>query len=170
MPGQSDYRNNVEHHREEARAYYRAHRKERLAYAKRYREANKKKLAAKRKQYVQEHHEVILAKGRAYREKHLEKRRAAARAYRRAHLRHVWNYQLWYRHGLTVPEYRALHQKQHGCCAICGKKPRHLVVDHNHITGKVRGLLCHHCNSLLGFASDSTASLKAAIRYLASSA
>ena len=166
MPARSAYDRKADHYREETREYYRAHRADRLAYAKRYREKHKKELSAKRKKYRDEYREEINARHRAYRATHLEQRRAAARDYARAHPRRARNYQLWYRHGLTVADYRALRRQQHGCCAICGKKRWRLVVDHNHKTGKIRGLLCNSCNSLLGFARDSTANLTAAVRYL----
>jgi len=153
-----------------ARAYDAAHRAERRAYAKRYREKNRRMLTAKRREYVKKNLQEIRAKQRKYREQHLEARRAAARDYARARPRRATNYQRWYRHGLSVADYRALLKKQHHCCAVCGKKPRKLVVDHNHTTDKIRGLLCLHCNSLLGFARDNKLILKAAIRYLSQSA
>jgi len=114
-----------------ARAYDAAHRAERRAYAKRYREKNRRMLTAKRREYVKKNLQEIRAKQRKYREQHLEARRAAARDYARARPRRATNYQRWYRHGLSVADYRALLKKQHHCCAVCGKKPRKLVVDHN---------------------------------------
>lgn len=55
---------------------------------------------------------------------------------------------------LTLAECRAerqkLYDKQKGCCYICGKHEsnfaKRLAVDHNHKTGRVRGLLCYRCN------------------------
>jgi hypothetical protein len=44
-------------------------------------------------------------------------------------------------------------EKQSGRCMICRRKVR-LVVDHNHSTGKVRGLLCDRCNLLVGFVEE----------------
>ncbi len=43
--------------------------------------------------------------------------------------------------------------KQNGVCAICGNPPKktRLAVDHNHTTGKNRGLLCGSCNGVLGY-------------------
>jgi len=53
--------------------------------------------------------------------------------------------------GITDEEYERLLAEQEGGCAICGNPPktRRLSVDHNHRTGKVRGLLCFRCNRAL---------------------
>jgi len=65
--------------------------------------------------------------------------------------------QLKCRYGMSVEEYDAMAAEQEGLCAIClaseaqpGTGSR-LHVDHNHTTGKVRGLLCSRCNKALGF-------------------
>ena len=65
---------------------------------------------------------------------------------------------------------------QKGCCSICDDKlpdlmayenrKRGYAIDHNHETGKFRGILCLNCNSLLGMAKDSSEVLKRAIQYL----
>ena len=53
---------------------------------------------------------------------------------------------------ITVEEYDLLYAKQNGYCAICGKHQSQLrtrlAVDHDHSTGKIRGLLCFSCNTL----------------------
>lgn len=53
--------------------------------------------------------------------------------------------------GVTDEGYEALLEAQGGGCAICGNTPktRRLSVDHNHRTGRVRGLLCYRCNRAL---------------------
>jgi len=60
--------------------------------------------------------------------------------------------------------------RQDGCCAICGQPEkdlkRRLAIDHCHITGHIRGLLCNRCNCFLGFAKDNVYILQGAIDYL----
>lgn len=57
-------------------------------------------------------------------------------------------------------------QRQGGRCAICKKVPKKLVVDHNHVTGELRGLLCLSCNFCIGNAHDDVSILQSAIDYL----
>ena len=74
------------------------------------------------------------------------------------------------KYGITPIEYDRLYQIQQGRCAICKTHQtelgRMLSVDHNHTTGKVRGLLCDLCNSILGHAKDSVEVLETCIEYL----
>ena len=73
---------------------------------------------------------------------------------------------------LTKEEVTAMYDNQKGCCKICGvpkplfSKHTGLVIDHCHASGKVRGLLCSKCNTLLGAAQDNPATLLQAICYL----
>lgn len=75
------------------------------------------------------------------------------------------------KYGLTIEGLEQMRAKQNHECAICGSTGygRALVVDHDHTYGFVRGLLCHFCNSLLGYARDSRAVLVKAIEYLGGS-
>lgn len=73
------------------------------------------------------------------------------------------------KYGLSMEEYAALLERQHGVCAICGQPPNEggvLHVDHDHTTGVVRGLLCPPCNTGLGNFRDDQRLLRRAIRYL----
>lgn len=61
-------------------------------------------------------------------------------------------------YGISLTEYDQLLDGQGGVCAICGKTPTEngmrLSVDHDHTTGKVRGLLCDTCNFAIGAFND----------------
>lgn len=70
---------------------------------------------------------------------------------------------------ITRAEHFLMLESQGGACAICGGPPplgRNLYIDHDHLTGKVRGLLCHSCNSGLGMFKDHPDLLKVAAAYL----
>lgn len=80
--------------------------------------------------------------------------------YRRRHL---------HKHGFTEKVFRELQKSQKNRCAICKKKFTRSIKpngDHKHGTKLHRGLLCSHCNWLLGNAKDDIIILKAAIKYL----
>lgn len=71
---------------------------------------------------------------------------------------------------INLRDYEALCAAQGGCCAICGGTPsdrsRRLAIDHDHNTGAIRALLCHHCNTGLGNFRDEIERLEQAIAYL----
>ena len=74
-------------------------------------------------------------------------------------------------YGITQKDYDELFKKQNNSCAICSSKDtrspsKYFSVDHCHITGKVRGLLCNQCNRGLGFLGDTKESLYKAYMYL----
>jgi hypothetical protein len=56
--------------------------------------------------------------------------------------------------------------EQQGRCAICGLPSHKLVVDHDHETGKLRGLLCRQCNSGIGMLKDDMFTIRKALLYL----
>lgn len=74
-------------------------------------------------------------------------------------------YHLKRRYGLTAQEVDALIMAQGGLCAICGEAPAEHV-DHDHGTGRVRGILCFNCNGGLGQFRDRDDLLTLAIAYL----
>jgi hypothetical protein len=86
-------------------------------------------------------------------------REAAKAKKEKAHDRYVQR-----TYGLAPGEYAARLAAQGGGCAICTKKPRkrYLAVDHDHRTGRVRGLLCYFCNTSIGtFEFDRETALRA---------
>ncbi len=80
------------------------------------------------------------------------------------------------KYGLTLDQYKIMHNTQNGLCKICGNcetalqpngsEIKDLCIDHCHKTNKIRGLLCHNCNAGLGHFFDNVNSLKSAIEYL----
>ena len=78
------------------------------------------------------------------------------------------------RYGISLKEYERLNTVQKGKCAICEETPdknkpsqaNKLHVDHCHITGKVRGLLCHLCNRAIGLFRERKDLLQKGIDYL----
>lgn len=84
------------------------------------------------------------------------------------------------KYGITLGQYEQLYALQDGCCRICGgdtpnrnwkdgrKQWMKLFVDHDHKTGKVRGLLCNTCNVGLAALKENVDILKSAIQYLES--
>lgn len=85
-------------------------------------------------------------------------------------------YTMLHRFKVTAVQYKEMQDKQNNLCAICHKpetiiskrcnKPKKLCIDHCHATGKIRALLCHHCNVALGNFRDSIENLESAIKYL----
>lgn len=75
------------------------------------------------------------------------------------------NYHLIRRYGITEDDFDEMFAAQGGVCAICREaKAEH--VDHDHATGKVRGLLCFNCNGALGQFRDRTDLMIRAVGYL----
>ncbi len=115
------------------------------------RRANAKKRA--------ENPEVIRAYNQAYREKN---RQALCDAERER------------KFGISRQEYAELFHSQNGTCAICCQpetatrmgKIKALAVDHSHVTGKVRGLLCSDCNMGIGKLKDDRNIILNAVKYL----
>lgn len=68
-------------------------------------------------------------------------------------------------YGLTQSDYEQLEKSQNYCCKICNQLTK-LCVDHCHLTGKVRGLLCTNCNRGIGYLKESIYNLENAIQYI----
>lgn len=126
-----------------------------------YYERHKEEVKAKaRQRYASTPVSDRAARRAAQYEKHGEKRRSEARK------QHHENPGKRFR--LSKEEYEQLVKNHENKCAICGAPPKgkRLNIDHDHKTGRVRGLLCHDCNVLLGHAKDSTEVLERASEYL----
>jgi predicted RNA-binding Zn-ribbon protein involved in translation (DUF1610 family) len=100
-----------------------------------------------------------------------ERRKQATKAWRDGNKDKVLNKRYKERYGITLDEYNQMLINQDKKCLICGvdennARDKKLVVDHNHSTGAIRGLLCHSCNCGLGYFKDKEELLNKAINYL----
>jgi len=80
-----------------------------------------------------------------------------------------WRAYLKRQYGITHEDYELLLKTQDSKCAICRRAPLDgvtLHIDHDHVTLKIRGILCGSCNRLIGIAGESISRLKAAIYYI----
>jgi hypothetical protein len=123
----------------QSKANYIAHRQERLAHVKTYRDA---------------HREETLARHKAYYHAHREERSSS---------------ELILNYGISKADRDMLLFAQNGTCAICGKDnwgKNSPHVDHDHVTGKIRGILCARCNVALGMIGDDPKVAQSIITYL----
>jgi hypothetical protein len=126
-------------------------------------------IKAYQKAYYVAHREERAVYQKAYRAAHLKECKAYEKAYYVAHREQDSDYKVLQRYGLSKAVFNNLLDKQKGVCAICGKpgwNGKRPQVDHDHITGKVRGLLCNGCNAALGHIKDYPKIARAMIKYL----
>jgi hypothetical protein len=129
--------------------------------------------AAKAKHYAA-HKEQKRARDRAYYAAHKEQKRAACAKWHATHREHcrAFNrrWKLKREYGISPEDFSRMLAAQNGRCAIC-RAPTPgangaFRIDHDHATGKVRGLLCHGCNVALGLFKESPRVLDEAAKYL----
>jgi hypothetical protein len=146
------------------RAYYAAHAEE-----MRSRQAKRR---ITHKQEIQNYHKAYCAspKYKKYHKKYCVLNETKIKEYRMSHRRTTAERFLIKKYGITMDEYDMMIVAQDGKCAICGEHQsnlrRILNVDHNHITGEIRGLICGSCNRAIGLFKENTANLLNAIKYL----
>jgi hypothetical protein len=149
------YIKNIERERNRAKEWGAAHREQKLKAQREYISANgDKRREYMRKRYAEKRDELI-AKNRLRRADKPEVERD------------------WYlrtEYGISLQQFVAMLELQGGCCAICGHVQKRLSVDHDHNTGRVRGLLCGSCNNGLGRFKDNATALRKAAEYLDRSA
>ncbi len=113
-------------------------------------------------------------KSDAYRKKYKEKVSASKKRYYNLNKDKIRSHMLLKLYGIDSEEYDKLLHSQNGVCAICKQPETHklrgkvppLSVDHNHDTGKIRGLLCNTCNRAIGLFRDDPKLLKTAAWYI----
>lgn len=114
--------------------------------------------------------EKVRAYNRLYASRNRLKLRAKSRRIYRARPEIWLRSDLKKRYNMSLEDFNSLLGAQNGLCAICGhpetSRYRRLSVDHDHNTGKIRGLLCSGCNSGLGRFKDDPARVERALLYL----
>jgi hypothetical protein len=99
--------------------------------------------------------------------------KARAQRYRKKNSAKVKNLALQWRYGISLDQYHEMLKAQNNCCAVCqtlkpgGNSKKYFYVDHSHKTGKVRGLLCYHCNLALGMLKDNPKAIDRLVEYVA---
>lgn len=94
---------------------------------------------------------------------------ATCAARRKARPAHDKDWQIQKRYGISLAQFNDMREKQKNVCLICGEScgsGKALSIDHNHATGKVRGLLCSACNLGVGNFRENPDHLRAAALYL----
>ena len=135
------------------------------AYTREWYKNNKEKRQAYYKDYVAKNPEKI----RKHRDKSIKKLSADPVWVAK---RKAWHTNWWLRrtYGISPEQWQSMLDAQGGLCALCRKRVRgrgdRLDVDHCHDTGRVRGLLCRHCNIALGILGDNPEKMERVMRYL----
>jgi hypothetical protein len=128
---------------------------EKAAYDKKWREENRDQYLALRKKHNDANKKKTSEYCKTYYQKNKEKKQALS---------------LKRYYGITVEDYNRMFEEQKGICPGCTRHQSELNhplhVDHCHVLGHVRGLLCRDCNNTLGFAKDNPSILKNLINYL----
>lgn len=120
---------------------------------------NKEKIIKQRKEFRERNRDRLLEKAKEKFQRPTTKARTRV-------------YNILKSYSISEKELRDLMDSQKGCCAICKNSlvdkdsKRSYMVDHNHTTGKVRGLLCISCNAAIGHLKESKEVLLSAIEYL----
>ena len=153
---------------------------DRTEYYRNYYMRNKTRINVRNSSYrknnltkIKKHYNVnrikILAKQAKYQRKNKSNINNYHRKYFKLNPDKAKGFQLKYKYGISLQEYNLLLDTQGNRCAICdkhiSKMNRAMDVDHNHITGRVRGLLCSRCNKAIGLFEDNKELLIKAVNY-----
>jgi len=131
--------------KEKEKEYYQRYREKHNAHQKEYYQRHKEKMSIINKNYYNNHKKEIIKRHREYFLKSL--------------------------YGLSITEFNNLLLTQNNRCAICKEpldlqNPHSVVIDHDHLTGKIRGILCNKCNLAIGLLRDNPEYTKRATEYL----
>lgn len=147
-----------------------------LAYQRAYAKAHRKEAVERSSAWQASHRDRFNATQREMYHRDVDKQRERSRSYHAEHPEKAQNRSLKRKYGINLTQYNALAAEQCGSCSICGRVPcedpdvsktvQRLVVDHDHETGKIRGLICHKCNRALGLFGDDPSVVSKAAEYM----
>ena len=146
---------------ERGKLYRQRHPEKSREATRKWKEKNKEKVRERARKAARLWRQRHPEQHRAYQKEWLQKPGNLEKKNRREHL-----HRIKVKYGLSSEDYLCLLKEQEGVCAVnnCGRQISH--VDHDHVTGKVRGLLCKQCNWTLGHTGDSIERLRGLIEYL----
>src|SRR5260221_4218550 len=124
----------------------RTHYRDRTEWYKTYYEANKERMKVQHREWLQANPEKV----KAWRDRNRDHLREQAATYRPRYAERRRNDKLRIRYGIEADRVEELLKLQRGKCPICKRDLHKFHVDHDHVTGVVRGLLCGPCNRGLG--------------------
>jgi hypothetical protein len=138
-------------------------------YMKEWYSKNKEHVLNYKKQYRQDHAQQLLEYNKQYKELHKEENKIRDINRKESYRGRRRELQLKRYYQLTYKEWLQIWNNQDGKCLICQipfDKPSDSCVDHNHITGEIRGLLCRKCNCAIGLLKENIQSIKNMLKYL----
>jgi hypothetical protein len=138
-------------------------------YPRKYAEAHREEQRAWKRAYYAKNREALQAKQRERYKRDAEKRRARQREYGAANRIEIGLRLKERKYGIPREELQRMLDAQQGGCAICGTVGKRLTVDHDHASGRVRGLLCESCNFGIGKFYDNADWLRRAAWYIEAS-
>ena len=160
------YSENKDKVNERGRGYHASHKERDLISHRKWVLKNPEKTKEIWNRYYKNNQEEIIVKRKEYYKTHEEERKI----YYKENKINTKNWRISKKYGITIKDYDKMYNAQKGCCAICGIHQENLnfdlAVDHNHITKKIRGLLCQRCNMGLGNFKDNIKKIQKAILYL----
>jgi len=141
---------------------------ERAAVARAYYLKNKEKLREKNKRWLAANPGKVAEYSRRFHAKHPERKSEYYRRHRAKRRDQIESNRLKRRYGITREQVEQMKIAQNNQCSICSKELVKSHIDHDHVTGKVRSILCPHCNGALGLLQESARIAFLAASYLQS--
>lgn len=140
---------------------------QKVALNKKWKKNNPDKIAAISKKHYEKNHLKIKAGQKKYRENNHDEIMVQQKEWARNNPEKIAAKRRKCKYGITDEQYKNLLSKQRGVCTLCeGVDNNALCVDHDHSTGKIRGLLCGNCNRALGMVKENKNTLQNMIKYL----